>query len=234
MKLSKPQIEQLKTLVSKKGYPEIDVQYEILDHVACKVEVMMEENPKLSLPDAFQKVHASFGIFGFSGLEESYKKLIETRLMKYFWQELESNLISIKILVPLLLTFCYFQSAYVLEKYFSFGEGGQLLIGLVFLVFVMVWWFYAFGSGFQKYKNYASWRGNQRILIFTYLPLQFMIQGYKYVGNFNLLDPSTLGFWQVFAVLSVFAGMTSLSSLPAVFRKSLEDTKKLEEVYRLI
>ncbi|WP_157966161.1 hypothetical protein [Cognataquiflexum aquatile] len=34
MKLSKPQIEQLKTLISKKGYSEIDVKYEILDHVA--------------------------------------------------------------------------------------------------------------------------------------------------------------------------------------------------------
>lgn len=34
MKLTKTQIEQLKTLISKKGYPEIDVQYEILDHVA--------------------------------------------------------------------------------------------------------------------------------------------------------------------------------------------------------
>ncbi|MCH6233194.1 hypothetical protein [Cognataquiflexum rubidum] len=234
MKLTKPQIEQLKNLISKKGYPEIDVQYEILDHVACKVETMLEENPKLNIGEAFQKVHASFGIFGFSGLEESYKKLIETRLTKYFWQELKSNLLSIKILVPLLLTFCYFQSAYVLEKYFSFGDGGEFLIGLLFLAFVMVWWFYSFGRGFRKYKNYASWRGNQGILMFTYLPLQFMIQGYKYVGNFNLLDPSTLGFWQVFAVLFVFAGLTILTALPGVFTKSLEDTKKLEEVYKLV
>jgi hypothetical protein len=97
-----------------------------------------------------------------------------------------------------------------------------------------MWWFYSFGRGFKKYKNYASWRGNQGILVFTYLPLQIMIQGYKYVENFNLLDPSSLGFWQVLAVLFVFASMLSLSSLPAVFSRSLEDTKKLEEVYRLV
>ena len=234
MKLSKPQIEQLKNLISKKGYPEIDVQYEILDHVACKVETMLDENPKLNIEEAFQKVHASFGIFGFSELEESYKKVIETRMIKYFQKELISTVLSLKVFIPLLLTFCYFQSAYVLEKYFSFGEGGELLIGLVFLVFVMVWWYYSFGREFHKYKNYASWRGNQGILMFTYLPLQFMIQGYKYVENFNLLDPSTLGFWQVFAVLFVFASMVSLSSLPAVFSRSLEDTKKLEEVYKLV
>lgn len=234
MKLNKPQIEQLKSLISKKGYPEIDVQYEILDHVACKVETMLDENPKLYIEEAFQKVHASFGIFGFSGLEESYKKLIETRLRNYFWQELKSNLLSLKIMIPILLTFCYFQSAFVLEKYFNFGEGGEFLIGLLFLAFVMVWWFYSFGRGFRKYKNYASWRGNQGILMLTYLPLQFMIQGYKYVGNFNLLDPSTLGFWQVFAVLFVFSGLFILTVLPGVFSKSLEDTKKIEEVYKLV
>lgn len=77
MKLTKEQIEQLKPMISKKGYPEIDLLYEILDHVACKVWELMGENPKLSLPDAFQKVHASFGIFGFSGFEESYKSMIQ-------------------------------------------------------------------------------------------------------------------------------------------------------------
>lgn len=120
MKLNKDQIEQLKKLISKKGYPEIDVQYEILDHVACKVEVMLDENPNLKVEEAFQKVHASFGIFGFSDLEESYKKLIEKRLTGYFWGELKSSVFSLNILLPILLTFCYFQSAYVLEKNFSF------------------------------------------------------------------------------------------------------------------
>jgi hypothetical protein len=58
MKLSKDQITILKKLISYKGYPEIDLQYEILDHVACKVEVLLEENPKLALDDAFRKVHS--------------------------------------------------------------------------------------------------------------------------------------------------------------------------------
>ncbi|MDX5478753.1 MAG: hypothetical protein LPJ98_09880 [Cyclobacteriaceae bacterium] len=43
MKLNNEQIEQLKKLISYKGYPEIDVQYEILDHVACKVEDLMSK-----------------------------------------------------------------------------------------------------------------------------------------------------------------------------------------------
>ncbi|PSL05076.1 hypothetical protein [Cecembia rubra] len=115
MKLNKDQIDQLKKLISYKGYPEIDVQYEILDHVACKVEDLMSENPKLSVPDAFQKVHASFGIFGFSTLEESYKKMIEKRLWAYYWKELKQLLTSYRIIFPLGLLFIFFQSSALLE-----------------------------------------------------------------------------------------------------------------------
>jgi hypothetical protein len=37
MNLSPDQISALKKLISFKGYDEIDVQYEILDHVACRL-----------------------------------------------------------------------------------------------------------------------------------------------------------------------------------------------------
>jgi hypothetical protein len=101
MQLNKEQITLLKEMISKKGYPETDVQYEILDHVACKVEVLMDENPKLSLTDAFQKVHASFGIFGFSELEESFKRMIEKRIRGNYIKELKHIFFSFRIIYPL-------------------------------------------------------------------------------------------------------------------------------------
>ncbi|WP_339757641.1 hypothetical protein [Algoriphagus aquimarinus] len=84
MKLSPSQIDTLKKLISYKGYPEIDLQYEILDHVACKVEVLLEEKHAMALDDAFRKVHGEFGIFGFSDLAESYTKSIEKRYQRFF------------------------------------------------------------------------------------------------------------------------------------------------------
>jgi hypothetical protein len=84
MKLTNNQITTLKKLISYKGYPEIDLQYEILDHVACKVEVLLEKNPSLSLDDAFRKVHGEFGVFGFLGLAESYTNNIEKRYRRFF------------------------------------------------------------------------------------------------------------------------------------------------------
>jgi hypothetical protein len=234
MKLSTDQITALKKLIFKKGYSEIDVQYEILDHVACKVEELLEEQPALKIEDAFQKVHASFGIFGFLEVEESYKKVIETRLRKYFWMELKSMSLNFKILIPLILTFCYFQFAFELEN--SFGIGGiQLgLVMIIFLVLFVLWWYFAFGRDFKKYKNYASWRGNQSIIMFAYLPLQFMIQGHRIIGIVNLLEPRNLGFWQIIAIAFVFIGFYALTALPSVFKKSLMDTKKLEKIYQTI
>lgn len=81
MNLSPDQIATLKKLISAKGYEEIDVQYEILDHVACRIEVLMTDNPKLTLEDAFRKTHSEFGIFGFADLADSYRESIR----KKFW-----------------------------------------------------------------------------------------------------------------------------------------------------
>lgn len=231
MKLSRSQIEQLKSWISKKGYPEIDVQYEILDHVACRIEKLQEENPKLSLESAFQKVHAEFGVFGFSSLEESYKKMIEKRLRGYFWQEIKALLLSARVLIPLVLTFAFFQSAFLLERLLGFQESGLALIGFVFLIFMAFWWYFTFGKDFRKYQNYASWRGNQGVLMFTYIPMQVMAQGYKYFGNFNLLDLAGLGVWQISAVALVFAGFVNFSVLPAVFGRAFRDTASLIKIY---
>ncbi|ERM84495.1 hypothetical protein P872_25400 [Rhodonellum psychrophilum GCM71 = DSM 17998] len=234
MKLSKPQIDQLKALISKKGYPEIDVQYEILDHVACKVESMLDHHPKLSMEDAFQKVHSEFGIFGFSDLELSYKKTIDKRLRNYFLKELKKKILSAGILIPMALTFVFIQSAYVQETSISFGYGALVLVGFVFMISVIFWWYFAFGKDFKKYKNYASWKGNQGILMFAYVPLQFMFQGYRYIGTFNLLHPFALGFWQIFIILLVLLSFTILNILPAVLKRALDDTKKLEQLYSLV
>lgn len=231
MKLTNSQIEQLKSWISKKGYPEVDVQYEILDHVACRIERLQEENPKLSLESAFQKVHAEFGVFGFSSLEESYKKMIEKRLRGYFWQEIQALLLSARVLIPFVLTFAFFQSAFLLERLFGFQECGLALIGFGFLILMAFWWYFTFGKDFKKYQNYASWRGNQGILMFTYIPMQVMAQGYKYIGNFNLMDPAGLETWQILAVALVFAGFVIFSALPEVFERAFRDTASLIKIY---
>ena len=70
-KLDKTQIDYIKSYILKKGVRYVDVQMEILDHVASAVEERMSVNETLTLDEALKEVHQSFGIFGFSSLEDA-------------------------------------------------------------------------------------------------------------------------------------------------------------------
>lgn len=227
MKLDKDQIDQLKKLISYKGYPQVDVQYEILDHVACKVEVLMEENPKLSLPDAFRKVHASFGVFGFAGLEDSYKGLIEKRLRGYYWEELKSLLTSYRIIYPLLVLLILFQSSTWFEDSKSWIA---MMIGFILISFftiVIRYW-----RKHKKYKHYASYIASNNFFQYIQFGLMTCTHSYIFVyrqaasqeGVFPSVFQSILLICLCFLFVSIFI-------LPRIVEKSVADTEALIQVY---
>lgn len=79
-KLNKEELKELVGFIRKKGFTEVDVQLEILDHFACKVEEIRAEQPSIELSKAMTQAHASFGVMGFSTIEESYAKLLGKQL----------------------------------------------------------------------------------------------------------------------------------------------------------
>ncbi len=227
MKLTRDQIDQLKKLISYKGYPEIDVQYEILDHVACKVEALLEENPKLGLDDAFRKVHSSFGIFGFSTLEESYKKAIEKRIRKSYWQELTLLLTSFRILYPILLGLLIYQATLFLNdpQAWVLFLAGFLILGTS--IFVIRYW-----KSHQAYKSYASYIGSTHIFQIINLGTLCAVYSYQFVYK-NSGDTSLL-FTYLFkgAIILVLIWYSlSLFILPRLLEKSIAETQKLKTLY---
>ncbi|MCH7397633.1 hypothetical protein MM236_06515 [Belliella sp. DSM 107340] len=227
MKLDKDQIDQLKKLISYKGYPQVDVQYEILDHVACKVEVLMEENPKLSLSDAFRKVHASFGIFGFSELEESYVKMISKRLRGYYWEELKSLLTSYRILYPILILLILFQPS----NWFQDSKSWILMmIGFVlisFLTIIIRYW-----RKHNKYKKYASYIASNNVFAMINFGIITCSQSWNFVYNDNS-TPDVL-FSRIFkgVILSCLCLLfVSIFILPRVLDRSMSDTEELINIY---
>lgn len=86
--LQNQEVAQIAEWIEKRGFSYEDVRLEILDHVVCAMEDLMTEQPKLSLAEAYQQVHQSFGIFGFSTLEDAFIKSTEKRIFKAFLQEL--------------------------------------------------------------------------------------------------------------------------------------------------
>ncbi|MCH6199355.1 hypothetical protein MMU07_07190 [Aquiflexum sp. LQ15W] len=227
MKLNKPQIEQLKTLISYKGYTEIDVQFEILDHVACKVEVMMQDNPKLSLPDAFQKVHASFGIFGFSELEESYKKMIQKRLWGYYWTALKDIFLSYRVIFPVGLIYLFFQSSILLKD-----SKAWLLMVIVFLLFSFFWVVVRYWGKHKKYKKYASYIASNSVFQVINFGVIVCMQGHSFVYRQQDLQEGI--FAQIF-IGSILLALTflyiSIFILPTVLDRSISDTEALIKVY---
>lgn len=227
MKLTRDQIDQLKKLISYKGYPEIDVQYEILDHVACKVEALLDENPKLGVDDAFRKVHSSFGIFGFSTLEESYKKAIEKRILKNYWQELTLLLTSFRIFYPILLGLLIYQATLFLNdpQAWVLFLAGFLILGTS--IFVIRYW-----KSHKAYKSYASYIGSTHIFQIINLGTLCAVYSYQFVYK-NSGDTSLL-FTYLFkgAIILVLIWYSlSLFILPRLLEKSIAETQKLKTLY---
>ncbi len=88
MKLSDDQIQQLFSFMEKKRVPYYDLQLELVDHMAERIEEAMSENPSLSFTQAIQKVYNDFGIFGFSTIVREKENQVYRRGQLLFWKEI--------------------------------------------------------------------------------------------------------------------------------------------------
>ncbi|MEO6521512.1 MAG: hypothetical protein ABIN91_07540 [Mucilaginibacter sp.] len=84
MKLTADQITEIKAFISKRGFTYPDVQLEIIDHVASRVEELMSNDHTLTLHQAISITHGEFGIMGFSVFEDSMISSLQKRFFKLF------------------------------------------------------------------------------------------------------------------------------------------------------
>lgn len=230
MKLSLSQIDTLKKLISYKGYPEIDLQYEILDHVACKVEVLLEEKPDISLDDAFRKVHSEFGIFGFSDLAESYTKSIEKRYRRFFWEEFVEFFTSYRIIYPAGIGFILYWLS-INSK--LFGEQLSLPIwGGIFFLIGLLGIFVHYRKISKKLKNYVAFKSSLNAFVILNTLLQFNIYGLRYLENPNYSLAFTFQSFATYIMLTiVFLSFISVFLIPRVLDRSIAETRKLQAIY---
>jgi hypothetical protein len=71
MSLTIEQIAAIKAFIHKRGFNTIEVEMEALDHLASKVESLLEERSDMDFDLALRKAHSSLGTFGLSTFEES-------------------------------------------------------------------------------------------------------------------------------------------------------------------
>ncbi|WP_339609673.1 hypothetical protein [uncultured Roseivirga sp.] len=102
--LTQEQIAAIKTFIKKRGFNTIEVEMEALDHMASKIEALLEEKPDMNFDLAITKAHASFGIYGLSTLAESIEGSLLQRFKRQFFKELLFYFNSTKIFIPMALT----------------------------------------------------------------------------------------------------------------------------------
>ncbi len=230
MNLSPDQITTLKKLISFKGYEEIDVQYEILDHVACRVEVLMEENKKLSLEDAFRKTHAEFGIFGFSDLADSYRESIRKKFWSRYWASLKWFLTSYQVVYLFILGWVFH---FISQNFTLFGERltapGWAVIGLMISVVFFIIYFHRVG---KNLKNYATFKHGLSFFGGFQLFIHISTQGLRFLMGTEI--PMELNFQGIMAWITITAlllAWISLFLLPKIVQDAVEQTQRLKVIY---
>ncbi|WP_428223828.1 hypothetical protein [Flavobacterium sp.] len=92
MKVTASQLEQLKEFTIKHYVEWVDLQMELVDHLANGIETQWAENPSLTFEECLEKEFKKFGIFGFMdvvenrvfALNKKYNKLILQHFKTFF------------------------------------------------------------------------------------------------------------------------------------------------------
>ncbi|ADR20670.1 hypothetical protein MATR_17050 [Marivirga tractuosa] len=216
MTLSTEQIAQIKSWISKRGFTHTDVQYEIIDHVASAIEEKMEQQPELDLEQAFSEVHKSFGVFGFSTIEDSINGRIRKQLFKAYLKSGKELLTGYKVLIPLLTILCLITFYQQLPKFFDIAS---LVIFYTFCFFSLL---YSITYYLRKkhIKRYLSFK---MAISFIFL---ITIQLFNVQANILMkLDPGyKIACYGILIIIafSIYGGT----------EKMIQKTEKLHELYQ--
>ncbi|HEX8462545.1 MAG TPA: hypothetical protein VF623_13990, partial [Segetibacter sp.] len=125
MTLSKEQIAQLFLFTEKKLVRYYDLQVELVDHLATRIEEEMQADPTLGFDLALQRVYAAFGIFGFAHVVQEKQAALQKRSFHMWIHQLISFVTFPKVIFTLLLFF----AAYYVGASFSPAIRYYIVVG---------------------------------------------------------------------------------------------------------
>ncbi len=127
--LNKEQIDTLFSFVKSKYVRYIDVQYELVDHLASAIEDEMQKDSKLSFDAALSKVYARFPVTGFTNFIASKASSLGSYWRRRYFNLLLTYFTPPKIFLTILIYIFAFQTAYF------FGKSG--LAVLIFVSYII-------------------------------------------------------------------------------------------------
>ncbi len=189
MKLTKEQIQELFLFTQKKWVHYYDLQIEIVDHLAEKIELLLVENPSLDFKQALQKVYQGFGIFGFANIVREK----EQQSVRYGKKLFRRELIALFKLPQIL--FILFLSVFVWQM------TQWIPLEILYPVFLAAW---AMVSIWQMYVNIKNNKRQKKKLLMMYFQPQsfipFLWVEYMFLAN-ELPDTSVFYFIVMLVVI---------------------------------
>ncbi|MEM1124417.1 MAG: hypothetical protein AAGJ18_28520 [Bacteroidota bacterium] len=215
--LSKRDIQQLFDFTQQHRVRHLDVQIELVDHLASAIEVKITQNPNLSFQEALDQTYAEFGIFGFGKLEQEKQDAVEKQILRNVRNYVQSFLTPPRIFLTLLAMWLVYQ---LLDKVPNPLFFTQMLFGGLFLAGILIYyyWLIVKRKMMQTYleaKTIISTVGH--VLIFFHVALTFCLQ------EETMTDPLVI----IAAVWTVLSIVTTVGTFQyAYFR-----VKRIEERY---
>ena len=103
MPLTEKQIESLFRFCEKKFVRHYDLQVELVDHLAERIEEEMAADATLGFDAALQRVYAGFGLFGFAHIVQDRSAMLHKRNSKLWWSQVRAFFVLPKILLTISL-----------------------------------------------------------------------------------------------------------------------------------
>lgn len=226
MTLTAKDIEQIRAFVSKRGFTEPDLQLEIIDHVACRVEELMNEKPMLTLNEAIVLSHAEFGVMGFSVFEDAMRNALQQRYLKLFYSTYASyfNWKTVPLMVAVVyLVSIIFRAIQQPEWVFNI-TGLVLLLGLLLNNFLH-------STQYKKYnKMLTAKMGNAYLVIsvFVFNVYNIFIVELQIYKSLSISLSAAL-----FAVLLIAISILCIT-IRRLQQHAMASCRKLEEKYPLL
>lgn len=115
--LTEQEITLLFDFVRSKYVRFVDIQYEIVDHLASAIEEDLENNPTWSFDQALQNTYDKFPVTGFTNMIRSKEKA----LSRFWWKKVSQYFLSYYTLPKIILTLCLGVMLFTIYQFVPYG-----------------------------------------------------------------------------------------------------------------
>ena len=135
--LTADQINELFDFVKSKYVRYIDVQYELVDHLATAIEEEMKINAALNFQTALDKVYSRFPITGFDKFVTAKEKAIKKYWLRKVWHIMTQYFTFPKIVLTTMLILIYGSLGFLCVKWPFILMISIGIIGIIYRHFII-------------------------------------------------------------------------------------------------